>query len=284
MTGIEKTILLIRNTIKAFFIILLLTSYNAHSDISVSICSWNLLDFGKSKSQQQIEFVAKTVKDFDIVLIQEVVAKDPGGVQAVGRLGDALNRLGAKWEYRISDATSGENSFKRERYAFLWKPSRVKLLGRPWLEIQYSTQIDREPFLATFQSGVKEFTLVNFHAITKTKQPETEVKYFKYLPSEYPNLNLIFCGDFNLPQNHTVFNPLKSMGYKPVLNNQKTSLRKKCISNDCLESELDNIFYNPKKVNYISGGVLHFYRSFEIIDQARGLSDHVPFYFKFSIN
>jgi len=175
------------------------------------------MDFGKSKSDSEIEFIANTVKDYDIVLIQEVVAKDPGGAQAVGRLGDALNRNGSKWEYRISDATSGESSYKQERYAYLWKPSKVTIVGKPWLEKKYGDSIDREPFLATFICGDKGFTLVNFHAITKKMQPETEVKYFKFLPVEYPNLNLIFCGDFNLPQSHSVFNPLKKLGYQPAV-------------------------------------------------------------------
>src|SRR6187399_500 len=129
----------------------------------VQICSWNLMDFGKSKSDVEMEFIASTVKDYDIVLIQEVVSKDPGGAQAVGRLGEALSRKGAKWEYRISDPTSGDNSYKKERYAFLWKTARVTLVGKPWLEQKYTVEIDREPFLATFETNEKEFTLVNFH-------------------------------------------------------------------------------------------------------------------------
>lgn len=250
---------------------------------TVSICSWNLKDFGKSKSDTEIEFIANTIKRYDIVLIQEVVAKDPGGAQAVGRLGDALNRKGANWEYRISDATSGENSYKRERYAFMWKPSKVSLIGRPWLEKKYSEVIDREPFFATFRSGDKSFTLINFHAITKKMQPETEIKYFKYLPSEYPHLNLIFCGDFNLPQSHSVFNPLKKINYLPILTRQKTSLRKTCYNGDCLASEFDNIFYNINKVEKISSGAIHFYKGFDNISDARLLSDHLPIYASFVI-
>lgn len=223
---------------------------------TITILSWNLQDFGKSKTDAQIAFIAQTVKDYDIVLIQEVVAKDPGGAQAVGRLGEALNRMGAKWEYRISNPTSGQNAYKRERYAFLWKPAKVKLIGKPWLEQQYAALIDREPFYATFEAAGKRFTLANFHAITKSMQPEREVKYFRFLPAQYPELNLIFCGDFNLPQSHTVFNPLKAMGYKPVLVNQKTSLRQGCIAGDCLASEFDNIFYHPGKVLFMSSGVV----------------------------
>lgn len=250
---------------------------------SVTICSWNLLDFGKTKSQSEIEFIAKTVKDFDIVLIQEVVAKDPGGAQAVGRLGDALNKLGSKWEYRISDPTSGDDSYKKERYAFLWKPSKVKFIGRPWLEKKYAFEIDREPFYATFEFAGKQFTLANFHAITKNKQPETEVKYFRFLPEQYSTLNLIFCGDFNLPEDHSVFNPLKSLGYKPVLVNQKTSLRQKCLNNDCLASEYDNVFYDHRKINYLKSGVIHFYRLTQSLEVARSISDHVPVFFEFNL-
>jgi len=123
----------------------------------------------------------------------------------------------------------------------------------------------------------------NFHAITKDSQPETEVKYFKYLPEEYPNLNLIFCGDFNLPQSHTVFNPLKKMGYQPALMGQKTSLKKECKNNDCLSSELDNVFYPSKKVNSEGAGVILFYKFFPKFKEARELTDHIPVYFQFSI-
>jgi endonuclease/exonuclease/phosphatase family metal-dependent hydrolase len=262
----------------------LFLSFSNHSETQVSLCSWNLKDFGRTKSDAEIEFIANTIKDYDIVLIQEVVAKDPGGAQAVGRLGDALNRKGAKWEYRISDITSGENSYKRERYAYLWKPSKVTLVGKPWLEVKYTNEIDREPFFGTFNIADKSFTLVNFHAITKSKQPETEVKFFKYLPAEYPDLNLIFCGDFNLPQSHTVFNPLKKMGYRPTLTGQKTSLKMECVFDDCLASEFDNVFYNAVKVSRQSSGVIHFYKSFVDLKQARLISDHVPVYFQFSIN
>jgi endonuclease/exonuclease/phosphatase family metal-dependent hydrolase len=268
--------------IAVLFIFSLFTSFTDEPVKAVHICSWNLMNFGKSKSDSELESIANTVKDFDVVLIQEVVAQDPGGAQAVGRLGEILNRTGAKWEYRVSDATSGENSYKRERYAFLWKPSELSLVGKPWLEIQYTNEINREPYYATFRWGTHEFTLANFHAITKTMQPETEIKYFKFLPAEYPTLNLLFCGDFNLPQSHTVFNPLKKMGYQPALTSQKTSLKLTCVNDDCLASEFDNFYYNSDKIDSISSGVIHFYKSFSDLKEARKITDHVPVYFQFS--
>ena len=85
--------------------------------------------------------MASTIKDFDIVAIQEVVAKDPGGAQAVARLAEALNRMGSKWDYTISNPTSS-SAYKSERYAFLWKPSKVTKMGKAWLEKKYSLEID----------------------------------------------------------------------------------------------------------------------------------------------
>ncbi|MDB5203563.1 MAG: Endonuclease/exonuclease/phosphatase [Ferruginibacter sp.] len=243
---------------------------------SFTVASWNLKDFGRSKSDEEIEFIAKTIQNVDVLLIQEVVAKDPAGAQAVGRLGEALNRLGTKWDYRVSDISSGENSYKRERYAFLWKPSKLQLLGRPWLETKFNAEINREPFFATFVIASDTVTLVNFHAITKAKQPETEVKYFKFLPAEYPTLNLLFCGDFNLPQSHTVFNPLKGMGYAPVFMDQKTTLKKNCPGEKCLSEPFDNFYFNTRKMTALSSATIHFYREFESMEEAYLVSDHLP--------
>ena len=74
--------------------------------------------------------MAQTIKSFDIVAIQEVVA-GYGGAQAVARLADELNRKGAKWDYSVSNPTSS-SAYKTERYAFLWKTATVKLIGKPW--------------------------------------------------------------------------------------------------------------------------------------------------------
>ena len=249
---------------------------------SISICSWNLKDFGKSKTAKEIVFIGTIVKDYDVLAIQEVVA-GYGGAQAVASLSEQLNKMGTKWDYAVSDPTFS-SSYKQERYAFIWKTSKLKKIGDAWLEKKYQVEIDREPFYTTFQSDNKQFTLVNFHAITKKMQPETEIKYFKFLSAQYPGLNLVFAGDFNCPQSHTVFNPLKSMGYAPALKGQKTSLKQSCINDDCLASEFDNIFYDTKKITIVESGVVQFYKSFSSLVEARNVSDHIPIFLKFYLN
>lgn len=260
------------NLKKTIYILFLLFYGLAFSQ--VKILTWNVENLGNSKSDSIVTYIANTVKAYDIVALQEVVTGD-GGAQAVAKLADQLNRKGAKWDYAISDPTSS-SAYKTERYAFLWKTAKVRLVNKPWLEKKYSLLIDREPYYATFEYNKKQFTLANFHAITKSKQPETEIKYFKNLPAVYPNLNLIFLGDFNCPQTHTVFNPLKKMGYLPAFTGQKTSLKKTCQESNCLSNEFDNIWYDKNKFSVKNAKAILFFEDFEDFTAAREISDHIP--------
>jgi deoxyribonuclease-1-like protein len=74
------------------------------------------------------------------------------------------------------------------------------------------------------------------------------------------------------------------MGYQPIFTGQKTSLKMKPINDDCLASEFDNIFYHPEKTRFINSGVIHFYKSFVSLKEARMVSDHIPIWFEFSLN
>lgn len=255
-----------------------LASLASASGQAITLLSWNIQYMGATKDSTQIRFIAQTIRHADVVAIQEVVV-NPAGAKAVARLALELNTMGAAWDYVVSDPTSS-SPHRTERYAYLWKKSKVKLVGRPWLEDKFEQEIDREPFLATFDAKGKQFTMVNYHAITKKHQPETEIKYFRFFPETYPDLKLIFVGDFNLTQSHTVFNPLKKMGYAPALFNQKTTLRQKCLSDGGLASEYDNIFYLKSQLEVIETGIIPFHEQFDSLKHARKISDHVPVYIK----
>jgi len=62
------------------------------------------------------------------------------------------------------------------------------------------------------------------------------------------------------------------------LTNQKTSLRQKCLKQDCLASEYDNMFYFSKKVKVEKAGVENFHTQFVSLKEARKISDHIPIY------
>ena len=82
---------------------------------SLTLATWNIADLGRTKSAAELEWMARIINQFDAVAIQEVVAVDPKGAQAVGRIVDALNRMGAAWDYRVSPPTASSSSAIRER-------------------------------------------------------------------------------------------------------------------------------------------------------------------------
>lgn len=261
--------------LKALILLLTTALISFSVDAQVKIMTWNLLNVGKSKTDENIEYIAKVIKQTDIIAIQEVVT-NPSGAQTIAKIHEELNRSsGAKWDYAISDPTVS-SPYRSERYAYMWKTSKVKLKGKPFLEPTYVEEIEREPYMATFIYKGKELTISSIHTLPTKHQPETEIKYLKFFPEVYPEHNLIFLGDFNLTEQHSVFNPLKKLGYVPSFTEQKSSLKQKCIKGDCLASEYDNIFYHTDKNELVKAKPILFFEDFEDITIARRISDHIP--------
>lgn len=265
------------------FLCLFFSSHFGLAQNSFSLITWNLENFGKAKSENSLRVIAQTVHLYDVLAIQEVVGSS-GGKEAVQRLTAMLNRdfPRGNWKSVCSQETSGSPA-QSERYAFIWNDRNLHLVGNPWLDQHFAAEIVREPFMGTFAAGKDTFTLVSFHAVPKKRQPEREIKYLKYFPAFYPKLNLLFLGDFNTPQSHNVFFPLKKMGYLPVLTGQKTTLKMKCVGGQCLASEYDNVFYHPGQIVKIKTGIIPFYAGFPGLVVARKVSDHVPVFFEFKV-
>lgn len=242
----------------------------------VRVVSWNLYNWGRTKDDQEIAIAAETLRDADLVAVQEVVTSPPGA-QAIGKLDQALDRTGFAWDYRISPRTTGDGP---ERYAFLWKPSRVRLVGRAWLESSLADPIDREPYLARFEHRKtgQRFLVASLHAVPRSKNPAREVALLDRLHRQYEADHVIILGDFNLDEDATAFDALRRLGYRAVLDNQPTSLARKRDPgpNGHLANEYDNAFVETGPLRAARSGVLDFTSRFSSLDEARSLSDHLP--------
>ena len=240
------------------------------------LATWNLYNFGRSKDNQEMAFIAEAVRDYDVVAIQEV-STGPPGPQAVARLVDELDRRGFDWDYRISDPTTGDGP---ERYAYVWKTSRARLVGRAWLESSLADPIDREPYMARFEdrNGGGQMLVASIHAVPRSKDPEREVRLLDRLHGRYASDHLVLLGDFNLDEDDEAFDGLYRLGYIKVLDDQPTSLRRKRRDepNGHLANEYDNIFVEAPVLRISRGGVADFTTSFETLRQARRISDHLP--------
>ena len=266
---------------KTLFLFLVLLHFNVSSQEAISIISWNIRDFGRTKSNEELDEMAEIVRDADIVAIQEVVA-GYGGAQAVAKLADNLNRKGSKWDYVISNPTNS-TKYVTERYAFIWKTKNIKIKNRGLLIADLDSLVDREPFYLDFYIKGKKLTILNFHSRPHDKNPESEIlaitDYLKINSSQHP---IILAGDFNVNEKELVFNGLKTIGYKASINNQSTTLKQSCDGNDYLNYPIDNIFYS-KNVSKIEGKAIDFVKVCENLEEARKLSDHLPVYLNFSL-
>lgn len=243
----------------------------------LSVCSWNVSNMGKSKSYEEVSYMARLLQHYDIIALQEInTALD--GAQKVAQLVGLLKRFsGQKWDYRLSPPTTSDNAQEKERYAYIWKTKQVKSKGKPALDAVWQKELVREPFIMQFRHDEKVFALINFHAVPKGKNPERELAFFKQYPQRLLDTPFIILGDFNVRTNNNVFNPLKKMGYMLALQDQKTTLRHKCLPDGCLANDYDNFILHPRQFKVHKSGVVHFYTDFNRdMKKARAISDHTP--------
>lgn len=245
---------------------------------SIKILTWNIQDLGGTKNDEEIVFIGNILKDYDIVALQEIVAKDPAGAKAVAKIIDVLNRLGSKWDYSISNATNSTSSYVSERYAFLWKTSKIKLKKSAYLDKELEQKIEREPYIAMFEfkPNKSSFYIINMHARTYNKHPEMEISNFKKYPKRLQSDALIILGDFNLNEKHTVWNPLYKMGFTSAVKNQPTTLKRKCVRGNYLNYPIDNIYYNKAYFKQEKSYVIDFVKNCKNLPIGRKISDHLP--------
>jgi len=251
-----------------FFLLLSLKCVSQVDTSYLSICSWNIQNFGKSKSESELLYISQKVKSFDIVAIQEVSTSE-WGAKTIAMLDDLLDRTGSSWDYIISDPTIGNGS---ERYAYLYKKHRVKLKSH-FLVGELSVSIAREPFLATFMFHNLEYTFYNLHLVPTAKRPQLEVlelgEYFKKT-----NSRVIIMGDFNLSSQDPSFLKLKT-NFNQSFTKEKTSLKMKPVGGEVLNLPYDNFFVS-KMIQSKNSEVILFYKDFKTLEEARKISDHCP--------
>lgn len=246
----------------------------------LKLLTWNIQDLGQSKNNDEILTIAKIVKSYDIIAVQEVVGKDPRGAQAVAKIADNLNRMGSKWDYRISDPTKSPSNNMSERYAYFWKTSKIKLKSKPYLDTKLEDKCIREPYIAEFKliNSKDSFFIVNFHSRVHSENPENEIIYFKDYPKRLKSDRIFILGDFNLNEEHVVWKDLYDLGYKSAIVNSPTTLKRSCRRNKYLNYAIDNIYYDTKKIELINSGRIDFVGECRNLSKARTISDHLPVY------
>ncbi len=252
---------------------------------ALKIITWNIQNLGRSKSDAEIEQMAQALRYADLVAVQEVVAKDPAGAQAVARLADELNRLGAKWDYQVSHPTRSPSAYISERYAFLWKTAELKMLGRAKLDQELQSAVYREPFIGHFEDKRRQqnFYVINFHARKYNDQPEREIKRMSNYQERLASETVLLVGDFNLTERHTVWNPFYKRGFQAAIKKNPTTLKRKCKNGNYRNHAIDNVFYTSG-IKKIKAASIDLVQDCFHLQNIRALSDHLPVFLEFQVN
>ncbi len=251
---------------------------------TISVVSWNLANFGKSKSPEEIATMAKIVMtmDPDIIAGQEV-SLGYVGERAVKAMKDELTSSGTEYNYSISDRPKPYSS-GGELYAYWWKSGRVGLIpDGTGLVSELENEVDREPYKATFMVDSKKVVMYQIHTIPTEKIPVNEVieiarsHEFARLPKY-----AIFSGDFNLGSSET--DPhLVPLGLTPNINTLTSLKAKVGPQGEHKNNHYDNI-YTTKGFEVTKSGVIDFPAMYFApitnisLKASRKLSDHLPVY------
>lgn len=126
------------------------------------IAAFNIQIFGETKSQKEdvMTVLTKVIREFDIVLIQEI--RDASG-QTIPYFVEKINQMeGPNYSFIVSERLGRTTS--KEAYAYIYNTERVEFIqGSDYVFNDVNDVFEREPYIASFKIGNFDFVLVGIH-------------------------------------------------------------------------------------------------------------------------
>ncbi len=247
------------------------------------IASFNIQVFGESKLSKPnvVEVLARVVRKFDIIAIQEVRAKSD---DIIPRFIQAVNADGSRYHYVIGPREGRTTS--KEQYVFVYDTTRVEVdpasLG---VFPDPSDRLHRPPMVARFRTRITPaeaaftFWLVNIHTDPDEVPQELEALTDVFLGMQRARPDeddVILLGDLNAgPPQFTSFQRIPGVGWA-VAGTTTNTRRTKTYDN--------LVFTRPQTAEYLAAwGVLDLQNAFGLpLDNALEVSDHNPVWAAFS--
>jgi deoxyribonuclease-1-like protein len=250
---------------------------------TIRIASFNI-QFGVSKARKShvMEVLARIVRNFDIVAVQEIRSKDQS---LLPKFVDLINSTGRHYDYAIGPPLGRSTS--KEQYAYIFDRASVEIDRHQLYTVDDPDDLlHREPYVGWFRvrgPPSKEeftFTLVNIHTDPDETDTELDVldDVLRVVRQDGRNEDdVIILGDLNVDNRH-----LGQLGKVPgivwTVSDTPTNTRG--------NAQYDNIVFQGNATVEYSGrsGVFDFLREFDLsIEQALEVSDHMPVWAEFSI-
>jgi len=251
---------------------------------TIRIATFNIQVFGRSKIDKPIvvDVLARIIRHFDVVAIQEVRAKDQ---DILPLFVEAINAGGRQYDYVIGPRLG--RSVSKEQYAFVFDRASIEVDRQQLYTIDDPDDlIHRPPLVGWFrvrgppaEQGFT-FSLVNIHTDPDEAADEVNVldDVMRVVRDDGRNEDdVILLGDLNADDRH-----FGELGRTPqiawAISGVPTNTRG--------TQQYDNIvfFANATREYMGRNGVFDFMREYNMtIDEALEVSDHLPVWAEFSI-
>lgn len=250
---------------------------------TVTVASFNIQVFGTSKAKDArvMDILAKTVRRFDVVAIQEVRSKDES---VVPEFVERINEDGAHYRHVIGPRLGRTTS--KEQYVFIYNAATLELIeGSVRTAPNPGDRLHRPPFIARFRvrgPPVNEaftFTLINTHTDpdeTKTEIPALVEVYNEVRQSDATEDDVILLGDLNADEKK-----LRKYGVPRSIHCAIESLK----TNTRESESYDNLLFDLRATGEFTGqfGVLNLKSEYnQSLKDALRVSDHMPVWAVFS--
>lgn len=257
---------------------------NAVQRSSVLVASFNIQVLGQSKMSKPrvVDILAATLRQFDVIAIQEVRAKDDGIIPS---LVAAINADGSRYSYLVGPRLG--RTVSTEQYAFVFNTNTIETDPSAQGTIQDpQDMMHREPYVGRFRvrtnspSQAFTFWLVNVHTDPDEVAQEVDVlaDVFQIMQAARADEDdVIMLGDFNTSE--TKLGRLGQVpGIYPAIQGVMTNTRQ--------TKAYDNIIFHSDATREFTGrwGVFDLETAFGISrDEALKVSDHLPVWAEFQI-
>lgn len=251
---------------------------------SILIASFNIQVFGESKLEKAwvVDILAQVVRQFDVVAIQEVRAKND---QIIPQFVRAVNADSSRFSYVIGPRLG--RSVSKEQYTFVYDTTRIEIDTSSSGTIQDpNDQMHREPFVTRFRARTPDpnrsftFWMVNAHTDPDEVPQEVDALADVFLVMQQARAeedDVILLGDLNASDRE--FGRLGQIpGISWAVHGTTTNTRRTKM--------YDNILFDRNRTSEYTGrwGVYDLESTFHLTrEQALAVSDHLPVWAEFQI-
>ncbi len=255
----------------------------ARSGDSIRIASFNIQVFGQSKLKKHLpmDILAKVIRRFDVVAIQEVRAKTDTILPDFIAL---INAEGARYDFVIGPREGRTSS--KEQYAILFDTARIEVDPRSVYAVpDPDDQFQRTPMVARFRvrgpapNEAFTFSLADIHTEPDEARNEMDALAATFVGIQNNGSgedDVILLGDLNSDEYH-----FGRLGQLPRIAHAITGV----TTNTRRTHMYDNIIFDRgPTVEYLGRwGVLDLMNEYNLtLDVALEVSDHFPVWAEFS--